>query len=117
VPKGLETAAAVVLRQGKKRQSYLLRKEANAEGRDPNEIIPFYRYEDLPKFGMSAAQLADNREQLVDDLRVMRDALAMSDISAVEDHVAEALDVFGINLDLKSPSYLTLGAAVLRETL
>ncbi|MGZ5871337.1 MAG: DUF6538 domain-containing protein, partial [Bradyrhizobium sp.] len=166
VPKGLEAAAAVVLRQGKKRQSYLLRslgtdsrteanvrikpvlidfdriireaealesskpatrstlsrteidrmaeyvyakalewdelvrvggrdelqrmlatvrRDAASEGRDPNEIIPFYRYEDLPKYGLSVAQLADNRSQLLDELKSMREALAMSNIEAVQD--------------------------------
>jgi hypothetical protein len=91
-----------------------VRKEAEAEGRDPNEIIPFYQYDDLPKYGLSAAQLADSREELADNLKMMRDAVAISDIEAVEDHTAEALDVFGINLDTSSPSYPTLGIAVLR---
>jgi hypothetical protein len=41
---------------------------AVADDRDPDEIIPFYRYDDLPKYGLSAARLAVSREQLVDDL-------------------------------------------------
>jgi hypothetical protein len=195
VPKGLEAAVAVVLRQGKERQSYLLkslgtenrqqanisikpvliefdrvirdaaalenskpptratlsaaeisrmaeyvyakdlewdqriregardelqrmlasvRKEAKAEGEDPDEIQPAYNYEELPRYGLSQAQLADNREQLVDDLGTMREALARSDVSAVEDQVADALDTFGVNLEPKSVSYPALGAAVLR---
>jgi hypothetical protein len=91
-----------------------LRKESVAEGRDPDEIIPFYRYEDLPKYGLSSAQLAVSREHLVDDLAYMREALAMSNIEVVEHHVAEALDVFGIALDTTSRSYPALGIAVLR---
>jgi hypothetical protein len=91
-----------------------VRKDAAAEGRDASEIIPFYRYEDLPKFGLSAEQLAENREQIVDALTDMREALALSDISAVQDQLADALHTFGINLDPKSTSYPTLGAAVLR---
>jgi hypothetical protein len=82
---------------------------------DPDEIIPFYRYEDSPKYGLSAAQLADNRTQLLDELKSMREALAMSDVSAVQDQIADALNTFGINLDPKSTAYPTLGASVLRD--
>jgi hypothetical protein len=96
------------------RDMVTLRKEAVAEGRDPDEIIPFYRYDDLPEFGQSRAQLAVSHEHLTDDLRDMREALAMSNIAAVEHHVAEALDVFGITLDRTSRSYPALGIAVLR---
>lgn len=92
-----------------------LRKEAKADSEDPGEIRPFYRYDNLPRYGLSAAQLADNREQLGDDLRVMREALALSNISAVQDQIADALDTFGINLDPESPSYPALGAAILRR--
>jgi len=91
-----------------------LRKEAKSKGRDPNEITPFYRFEDLPKYGLSAAQLSGNRAQLVDDLAATREALALSNISAVQDEVADALDTFGIDLDPESAYYPTLGAAVLR---
>lgn len=97
-----------------KRDLATLRKEAKAEGEDPDEIKPFYAYETLPRYGLSIDQLTDNRDQLVDDLRAAREALARSDISAVQDQTAEALDTFGINLDPESPSYPTLGAAVLR---
>lgn len=96
------------------RDMVTLRKEAIAEGRDPDEIIPFYRYEDLPKYGLSSPQLAVSHEHLTDDLREMREALAMSNIEAVEHHVAEALDVFGTTLDSTSRSYPALGIAVLR---
>jgi len=91
-----------------------VRRDYVTEGRDPDEIIPFYRYEDLPKYGLSAEQLADSRVQVADELTTMREALAMSDITAVQDEVADALDTFGINLDPKSISYPTLGASVLR---
>jgi hypothetical protein len=83
-------------------------KEAIAEGEDPADLKPAHAYETLPQYGLSAEQLAENREQLVDDLRVMREALALSDISAVQDQVADALDTFGINLAPKSPSYPAL---------
>lgn len=90
------------------------RKEAEASGKDPDQIVPLWRYENLPKYGLSADQLALSREHLGEDLTYMREALALSDISTVEHLVADALDVFGINLDPKSPSYPTLGIAVLR---
>jgi len=91
-----------------------IRKEAVAEGENPDDIIPAYPYGTLPEYGISAAQLADNREQLVDDLRAMREALALGDISAVQDQVADALDTFGINLDPESASYRPLAVSVLR---
>jgi integrase len=91
-----------------------IRKEAAAEGENPDDIKPAYAYSALPPHGLSAQQLADNREQLVEDLKGMREALAMGDISAVMDQTADALDTFGINLDPKSRSCSTLGIAVLR---
>jgi integrase len=92
----------------------LARREYLAEGRNPDELVPLWRYEDLPKYGLSAAQLTMSREHHVEDLADLRDALALSNIAAVEHHVADALDAFGINLGPNSPSYPTLGIAVLR---
>jgi integrase len=97
-----------------KRMLPIVRKEAVADGRHPDDINPAYSYDTLPQYGLSAEQLADNREQLADDLLAMREVLALGDISAVHDQVADALGTFGINLDPKSPSYPALGAAVLR---
>jgi hypothetical protein len=91
------------------------RGEYRAEGRNPDEFVPLWRYEDLPKYGLSAAQLALSRKYLAEDLEYMRNALALSNISAVEHHVADALEAFGINLDPNSRSYLALGIAVLRS--
>jgi hypothetical protein len=68
----------------------------------------------LPPHGWSAAQLSDSREQLEDDLRRMRDALALGNVAAVEGHVLEALDTFGINLAESSASRPLLGIAVMR---
>ena len=42
-----------------------------------------FPYETLPEHGLSATQLAENREQLIDDLKVMRECLALGNISAV----------------------------------
>jgi integrase len=95
-----------------KRMEIELRKELKKEGREPEP--PFYRYEDLPPHGLSIEQLNNDREQLKDDLRAMQDALALGDISAVDDHTLEALYVFGINLDPTSLSRPHLGIAVMR---
>ena len=89
-----------------------LRKELKKEGREPDP--PFYRYEYLPPHGLSIEQLNNDREQLKDDLRCMQDALALGDVSAVDDHTLEALHVFGINLDPASLSRPQLGIAVMR---
>jgi hypothetical protein len=91
-----------------------IRKEAVAEGEDPAEIKPAYSYETLPPYGLSAEQLAENREQLAGDLRAMREALALGNRAAVQDQMADALDTFGINLHPKSTSHPALGLAVLR---
>jgi len=95
-----------------KRTEEWLRKELKEEGRELD--APAYKYEDLPPFGLSREQLIDNKEQLEYDLHAMQDALALGDISAVEDHTAIALDAFGISLTPGSLSYPKLGIAVLR---
>jgi hypothetical protein len=43
-----------------------------------------FPYETLPEHGLSVVQLAENREQLADDLKDMRECLALGDISAAE---------------------------------
>jgi hypothetical protein len=95
-----------------KRMEIELRKDLKREGRELENLA--YRYEDLPPHGLSSQQLNDDRQQLKDDLRAMQDALALGNVSAVDDHTLEALDVFGINLDPGSLSRPQLGIAVMR---
>jgi hypothetical protein len=59
----------------------------------------YYPYETLPAHGLSPAQLADHREQLAEDLKHSREALALGNISRVQDHIAEAEHAFQISLD------------------
>jgi hypothetical protein len=73
-----------------------------------------FPYEKLPPYWLSPEQLALAREHLAEDLREMREYLALGDISAVEHHIAEALDAFQINLDRQSAAYSKLGIEVLR---
>lgn len=73
-----------------------------------------FSYETLPAHGLSPAQLAENREQLADSLKDFREAVSLGDISAVEDHIEEALSAFDINLDRQSGAYPRLGIEVLR---
>src|SRR6267378_1218027 len=73
-----------------------------------------FPYETLPEHGLSPAQLAENREQLTVDLREMRECLALGDVSAVQDHMIEAMDAFQIDLDRQSAVYPKLGIEVLR---
>jgi integrase len=71
-------------------------------------------YDQMPPHGFSPAILAEQRAQLAEDLKDMRDYLALGHIAAVEDHTIEALSVFGIDLDRKSSAYPKLGMEVLR---
>jgi hypothetical protein len=71
-------------------------------------------YDELPSHGLSPAILAENREQLTEDLKDFREYLALGDISAVEEHISDALDAFHIDLDRKCAAYSKLGIEVLR---
>lgn len=71
-------------------------------------------YETLPTHGLPPAWLAEDRAVLAEDLKDMRDALALGDISAVEDHIIEALDAFQMDLDRQCAAYSKLGIEVLR---
>jgi hypothetical protein len=73
-----------------------------------------FPYETLPEHGLSPAQLAERREQLTTDLKDMREYLALSDISAVEVQITDALHAFQIDLDRRSAAYTKLGIEVLR---
>jgi integrase len=73
-----------------------------------------FPYETLPLHGLSVDQLRYRRVLDEESLQLMREALALGDIGAVEADVADALVAFGINLASGSPSYPALGIAVLR---
>lgn len=94
-----------------KRTEIELRKRLKHEGRELDP--PFYRYEDLPPRGISVEQLNNWREQLEDALHDMREAVALGNVSAVDDQTLEALSVFGINLDPDSLSRPPLGMAIM----
>jgi hypothetical protein len=70
-------------------------------------------YDALPKHGLSPAILAENRQQLAEDIEDFRDYLALGNISAVEEYVNDALDAFHIDLDQSSAAYSKLGMEVL----
>jgi len=71
-------------------------------------------YDAMPEHGMSREQLSDHQQQLTHDLREMRERLALGDIEAVEDHIADALDAFNVQIDRQSTAYPRLGIEVLR---
>jgi integrase len=83
---------------------------------EPGEVLgPFeFPIEDMPRFGRSIEQHNDDAAQLANSLQDMKAALAIGDISVVEDHILIALAEFGIDLAPDSASYPALGAAVLR---
>jgi hypothetical protein len=73
-----------------------------------------FPYAILPEHGLSPAQLPQNREQLAEDLKDMREPLALSNISAVEEQITDAPDAFQISLDRRSAAYPKLGIEILR---
>jgi hypothetical protein len=73
-----------------------------------------YPLESLPEFGWSPEQLAGQKENMVHELATMREALALGDITAVEDDTALLPFEFDIDLDRKSQSYRELGTNVLQ---
>jgi hypothetical protein len=98
-----------------KRMLLQAQKQAKRDGEDANELQPWWRYEELPAFGFSPGQLATVRAEVQEELRSMREQLALNNITAVQDQIADALETFGIALDPTSTAYQTLGAAVLRS--
>ena len=83
------------------------------EGREP--LPPFAPVDSLPMFGMSPELLQAMREDIIDALETMQEALALGDISAVEDDVAILLDEQEIALDPNSAAYRELGTTALRQ--
>ena len=71
-------------------------------------------YDELPPHGLTPAMLKESREELAESLKDYREALALGDISAVEDSIVEALDVFHIDLDRQGVAYPKLGIEILR---
>lgn len=63
-------------------------------------------YEQWPPRGVPRSVFEENRSELTDTLRVMREAAAMGDVSVMQDHVTEALVAFGIQLDEHSSAYI-----------
>lgn len=71
-------------------------------------------YDELPPHGLTPAMLKESRDELAESLKDYREALALGDISAVEDHIVEALDAFHIHLDRQGVAYPKLGIEILR---
>jgi hypothetical protein len=91
----------------------LARREVEQEGRELGP--PMFPLESIPEHGWSREQLELQREYLRQDLATMQEALAMGDITAVQDHMMPLLDENQINLDPQSDAYRELGRAVLRQ--
>jgi hypothetical protein len=80
---------------------------------NPNFQLP-YPIESVREHGWHPEQLAIQKEHMVHELATMQEALALGDITAVEDDVALLLADFEINLDRKSAAYRELGMQALR---
>jgi hypothetical protein len=66
-----------------------------------------------PEFGLPRPQYEKNRSALLNRLRMMREAAAMGDISAVKYLVQEAMWAFNAEVDVNSAAYIRLGTACL----
>ncbi len=71
---------------------------------NPDFQLP-YPIESVREHGWHPEILAIQREHMVHELATMQEALALGDITAVEDDVALLLADFEINLDRKSVAY------------
>jgi site-specific recombinase XerD len=70
-----------------------------------------------PQRGVPRQVYEENKAELLDTLRVMREAAAMGDISAVQDQVLEAMWAFNVDLDEHCPAYIRLSTACLHSYL
>jgi hypothetical protein len=75
--------------QRKRWEAEIIRLEGTA---DP----PLIPHDQWPQFGVPRQVYEENAAALVDDLRMFRKAAAMGDISAVQDHVLEAMWAFNV---------------------
>ena len=91
--------------------------EAELLRRDGSVERPLIPHEQWPLRGMPLKVFQENHEELLHTLRVVRQAAAMGDISAVQDQVMLALATFNIELDEHSPAYIKLGTACLHAYL
>lgn len=95
------------------------------QGRIRAEIIrlegsveaPLLPHEEWPARGLPRQVFEENRAELSDTIQVLREAAAMGDISAVQDHVLEAMWAFNVELNEHSPSYIKLATACLHSYL
>ena len=99
-------------REELRRSETELREILKDDGRELGAVA--YSYQELPLHGWSVSQLANSRAELDESLPSMREALALGDVSAVQDEVLLALHAFGIDLALDSLSRPMLGIAILR---
>jgi integrase len=80
---------------------------------NPDYQLP-YPIESVREHGWHPEQLARQKEHMVHELATMQEALALGDITAVQDDVSLLLADFEINLDRKSAAYRELGMQALR---
>jgi len=78
---------------------------------------PRFPLDQWPQRGVPREIYEENKAELLDTIRVMREAAAMGDISAVQDHVLEASWAFNVELDEHSPAYIRLSTACLHSYL
>ncbi|WLA74779.1 site-specific integrase [Bradyrhizobium diazoefficiens] len=78
---------------------------------------PRIPHEQWPQRGVPRQVYEENKAELVDTLRELRQAAAMGDIASVQDHVLEAMWAFNVELDEHSAAYIKLSTACLHSYL
>ncbi len=68
-----------------------------------------------PDYGLSDSEVHKRVADLEFEMPIMQTALARGDISKINEHLGDLLDLFGINLDRQSEGYRRVGLAVLRR--
>jgi hypothetical protein len=92
----------------KRMEAEIIRLEGSA---DPPRIP----WEQWPLRGVPREIYEENRDALLEDLRMFREAAAMGDTSIVQDHVMLALATFNIELDERTQAYNKLSTACLHS--
>lgn len=102
-------------REGTGRDKFMrsIAKQLDAAG--VQYAMPIPPSEHAPAYGLSDSEVHKRVADLEFEMPIMQTALARGDISKINEHLEELLDLFGLNLDRQSEAYRRVGVAVLRR--
>lgn len=93
-------------------------RELAAMSRELGVEVPLHvPINEWPEFGLPRPQYERNKAALSKTLRTMREAAAMGDISAIREHVLQAMWAFNVDVDVNGAAYIKLGTACLHSYL